>query len=407
MIYFTAPIFLLLLSFTQRLKLLREYLAVFLCFFIFGGKYYNGADFINYLAVFNDVQYSLSELPYHLLDVFEPGFLLLQALSKSVINHVQFFYIVIAILNLSLLLSFLKKTSVNIPFTLFLFYCNFGWLLWLELTRQGIAVSITITALPYLVQRKIIPFFIIVATFHYSALIFLPLYWVLQIDFSSNRKILLSLLIAFSLFLLLNLFRTDVYKFILFALPDNIIFLKKLRAYFMENASIQSAPFSVFMKYLAYTPILYFLKKFPIAQITPAKEQAKFYIRKNMLFLYLLSYPILAQIAILTRFLPYLGVALPIIGGYVFQAGWREHKVFLVYLIGVSLMLLVALPLLNHAVRPLYIPFNNFFISLLSDEVPLQKKQMQVSLAPPSTLEKLLFVSPTIKTACTTTKPTS
>lgn len=114
---------------------------------------------------------------------FEPGFTLLMLASKTLVNSYHFFVFVCTTINTVLLLRFLRRYVANIPLALAVTICMYGFMLMTDLMRNSIALLIFINAMEFIKQRRPLAYFssILVAfTFHLSALIYLPLYFVLH-----------------------------------------------------------------------------------------------------------------------------------------------------------------------------------------------------------------------------------
>ena len=110
----------------------------------------------------------------------EPGFCLLITACKEIYDSYIFFAFVCSLINLALLSNFLLKHTDNYP--LALLACTvFGcFLLFTDLMRNAIAVFIFINAIDYLAEKKIWKYFLMVLlalSFHYSAILYIPLYF--------------------------------------------------------------------------------------------------------------------------------------------------------------------------------------------------------------------------------------
>ena len=115
----------------------------------------------------------------------EPGFCLLMTICKLIWNNYVFFTFTCSLLNLLLLSIFLLKHVDNYPQGL-AFCTVFGcFLLFTDLMRNALAIFIFINSLDYLRDRKAVKYFSLVIlsiTFHYSAVLYIPLY------FFANKK---------------------------------------------------------------------------------------------------------------------------------------------------------------------------------------------------------------------------
>lgn len=95
-----------------------------------------------------------------------------------------------------------RKYSPNIFVSILIYYYTVFMIYDINGIRQGMSLSLTLLSIPFICQRKILPFLAlcIVATgFHYSSIFFIPAYWLYgwRISISKYRAILfISLLIV-------------------------------------------------------------------------------------------------------------------------------------------------------------------------------------------------------------------
>ena len=96
-----------------------------------------------------------------------------------------------------LLLRFLRQRVDNIPLALTLFVVFSGLGIICNLMRNFIAILLFLNALPFLEERRPVPYFLmclLAATFHMTALVYLPLYFFFHRSF--NKWIYLGIFIA-------------------------------------------------------------------------------------------------------------------------------------------------------------------------------------------------------------------
>lgn len=124
--------------------------------------------------------------------VWEPGFTLLALLCKTIYPSFTLFVFITCCLNTFLLVRFLKRYHVNLPLGLMIYLATSGIMLSTDLMRNSLALLLFVNAIPYLVQRRPWPYFLLCTlcfTFHSSSLFFFPLYFFLHRQFS--KKVLL------------------------------------------------------------------------------------------------------------------------------------------------------------------------------------------------------------------------
>ncbi len=114
------------------------------------------------------------------IDAYEPGYALLNVICKWIFPNYHFFVFIIGILDLYLLLRFAKNRIDNVPLLLLLFLVFDGISISFNLQRNFIAILIYLNALPFLEQRKPIPYFLLcllAISFHVSSMFYLPIYF--------------------------------------------------------------------------------------------------------------------------------------------------------------------------------------------------------------------------------------
>ena len=153
--------------------------------FFFGFRGFVGDDWTNYYPVFErlssdnltDFFYSFDETS------FEPGFVLLMLICKSIYNDYHFLVFVCALINCILLFRFLFRNIVNTPLALIVFLCMGGLIMEINLLRNSISILLFVNSLEYLRDRKPLSFFLlnlVGLTFHVTSIIYFPLYFFLH-----------------------------------------------------------------------------------------------------------------------------------------------------------------------------------------------------------------------------------
>ncbi len=139
-------------------------------------------DWVNYYSEFYDANSLESDE-----NVFgvnrEPGWHVFIVVCKAIWNNYHFFVFVHSLLILYLLWRFLRTYTDNpiLGFALFFAFNGFG--ISFNLMRNSIAILLFLNALPFLYSRQPLKYYIIcfaAVSFHYSATIYLPLYFFLH-----------------------------------------------------------------------------------------------------------------------------------------------------------------------------------------------------------------------------------
>lgn len=140
---------------------------------------------------------------------FEVGYSLLNYIVKNTLNEYNFLLLILSIIVYYCQVKFFCMVS---KFPCIVFSLVFSNLLaFLFPVRQVIAIAICMFAVMFAIKRKFFPFIllcIIAITFHKSALIVIPIYWIIKMDFSGLLYgvivIILSVISYFQLPILLT-----------------------------------------------------------------------------------------------------------------------------------------------------------------------------------------------------------
>lgn len=125
--------------------------------------------------------------------------------SKIGLSYHHFIFIN-TIFDLGIIAFILKKYAKYPLFTLFLFLAVQGLSLEVDLLRNAKSVLLFIISIEFIRTRQIIPFLVlncVGASFHISSLIYLPMYFILNRNYS--RKIILPLIILGNIYYLLDM----------------------------------------------------------------------------------------------------------------------------------------------------------------------------------------------------------
>jgi hypothetical protein len=235
-IYF-IPIILALIGtvLNSRLNLLSRKLLFLIvvssAVFVFCCVHTNGSDWPNYLAVWNKLTLS-SLLDTSLTQGIEIGFWGTMMLFKSI--GIGFFPFLIILKSFSLIVisnffrNYANKQgegySANVFFLLFLFYGSNAMYLYVEtIIRFSVALAIVVLGYKFLLNRRFLPFLfsiIIATTFHRTAILLLPLYFLREIRISTIKWFIIFVII------------------IIFLSPQvilNILFSLKLKLFLPES----------------------------------------------------------------------------------------------------------------------------------------------------------------------------
>ena len=144
------------------------------------------SDTYSYRRTFLAISPELSQIPaFFKNDIKDPGFSALMVLLKNIIgNQDKLFFLIIAIFQIGSLALVFRKYSPNFWLSFFMFVVSTDYLSWMHNgMRQFIAVAMILAGFPYLVDKqyfKMIMLILVASLFHGSALIMIPIIFVVQ-----------------------------------------------------------------------------------------------------------------------------------------------------------------------------------------------------------------------------------
>jgi hypothetical protein len=159
---------------------------VFIWWLIFvllaGLRYRVGCDTFSYMLSYKTIP-TIENLTYKQLvsNVYQPFWVILSSLCKSVSKDFTFFQLVHAVIANSIIFYFIRKNSIYF-FTGILFYFIFYYLYFnMEILRETLAICVFLLSLKYFFSNKWLKYYIfcfIALMFHLSAILlfFLPLF---------------------------------------------------------------------------------------------------------------------------------------------------------------------------------------------------------------------------------------
>lgn len=162
-----------------------------------------GADNSTYLAALTYYK----ELPHNRIITaklvypfdFEAGYFLLTKLCAYLRFSQTGFLFVIAVLTYIPLFAFINKYSLN-PLISILTYFAFGFFTYsIGLFRQMIAISICLSAIPLIKEKKWFKYClvcVVASLFHLTSLIMVPFYWLARFDVKKHKRLFLLLVVA-------------------------------------------------------------------------------------------------------------------------------------------------------------------------------------------------------------------
>lgn len=176
--------------------------------FFFGFRGFICDDWITYYPAFQKCDWD--SININLFDsrreYFEPGFMLLMNICKSIYDDFQFLVFVCTCINTALLYRFLKKRISCIPLGFLLYLCFGGYLMNTNLMRNSIAILVFINSLEFIEERRPLPYFLLcllALSFHVSAILYFPLYFFFHMK--CNKWLYLAIFVAGNIIFLMRI----------------------------------------------------------------------------------------------------------------------------------------------------------------------------------------------------------
>jgi len=149
------------------------YLFALSCF-----RYGVGNDYFSYINIFyRSITYDWSQC---LTDQIEPGYMLLNKLISLISPEAKVMHSIMAFLCLAPTAYIIAKYSKNVWLSCHLYVCLTFYYSSMNFIRQTLAATIIFLAYRLLIERKTIPFIIVIllaSTIHISALLMIPIYF--------------------------------------------------------------------------------------------------------------------------------------------------------------------------------------------------------------------------------------
>ncbi|MGN0251618.1 MAG: EpsG family protein [Oliverpabstia sp.] len=146
----------------------------------------NFGDTEVYRKTFHDVPASMGQLVAYLSEhTKDQGFSVLMSFLKTLIgNNDKLFFLVIAVFQIFCVVYFFRKYSTNFLLCMFMFVASTDYLSWMfNGMRQFIAVCMILLSFELILKKKYVPvigIILLASTIHGSALIMLPIVFIVQ-----------------------------------------------------------------------------------------------------------------------------------------------------------------------------------------------------------------------------------
>lgn len=169
------------------LYIFTGYLCVFLCF-----GYMTGSDWRSYEPIYNEIDFN--NLFYNYF--FEPGYYIYMLIFKFLKIGFWPFFIFTKVIIFIVFVKIIINLQGNYIYPILMFFIPYyGYYLFIDNPmRNLIAIAIFLISIKYIHEKKIWKYLaciLLASSFHFSAIILFPLYWVLDKRISNGIWIFL------------------------------------------------------------------------------------------------------------------------------------------------------------------------------------------------------------------------
>lgn len=157
----------------------------------------NFGDTAVYKKTFHDIPAALGQIPTYLAEhTKDKGFSALMITIKSIIgDNVIWFLFIIALFQMLCIVHLYRKYSTNYWLCIFMFVISTDYLSWMfNGIRQFLAVTIILCSFEFILKKKYIPaiaIILVASTIHGSALLMIPIMFVVQGKAWNKKTVLL------------------------------------------------------------------------------------------------------------------------------------------------------------------------------------------------------------------------
>ena len=174
----------------------KAFLLPFIALSVFAGirSFRVGTDAGNYTKEFRS---QLSIYNFQFNETVEIGYQLLEYLLLRMTHEYFWLFLTTGSIVVYCYLSVIKKYSVNYGFSVFLFVTLGVYTFFFNGLRQGLAMAVFALALPYLLEKRLIPYLLLVflaSFFHVSALFMIPFYFLVNLKVKLEYKFVATLI---------------------------------------------------------------------------------------------------------------------------------------------------------------------------------------------------------------------
>ncbi len=199
---FTLLIVAAFLDLKVRLESKLKRKLYYFCFMVFwllsGLRYETGVDWPGYTLFFKNSLSPMEAVNSYFSGnfEFELGYTLLNAFVRLFTDNVQWLFLLVSFITSFLLFVSLPKYSNKLFLSLLTYFSIFYFVLDMSGIRQCIALNIFLYSIQFIINGRFgryVLLILIAASFHTSALILIPFYFILKVNFKSYILLFVSL----------------------------------------------------------------------------------------------------------------------------------------------------------------------------------------------------------------------
>lgn len=256
------------------------------------------SDFINYVITFEEMPDIFHLTSFRGFERIEPGFVIYTSIIKLFTDNYFAWVAINTLIDLIVFAWFFKRYCQSMILPLVFFIAFNGLLIEFNLYRNIKAIDLFLLSIPYLEKRKIVPYMLLNllgVMFHNSALLFLPLYFVLTLR--------MSMAVIWSGFVISNLVFL-LHISIIGDIINNLSFMQNMVAYdkimgYANRAEVNELSFGYIERTLTF--ILFYWQFKKIVSRYPA-----YVIFYNCFWIYYCSTLIFYEVVVFVERIPYL-----------------------------------------------------------------------------------------------------
>ena len=275
-----------------------RWIAYILLWIFIGLRGHVMSDFISYYPYFNETPDLLNLSKYFYEQRFEPGFIIYTTTFKLFCSNYFCWVAFNTLIDLLVLAWFFHRYCKSMILPLIFFIAFNGLLMEFNLYRNMKAIDCFLLSIPYLQQRKALIYFllnILGFLFHSSSILFLPLYFILNVKF--------PMVIVWGLFIFSNVIFLGNIK-VISNILNNLSFIEALGLYdqvmsYGEKAEEVKLSFGYFERSAAFIIFIIFYPKL-------LKKNSVSCIFFNSYLIYYCSFLTFYEVSVLVERIPYL-----------------------------------------------------------------------------------------------------